>query len=58
MENFDFDTLQTIADALAGIFGTLGGATDWLVNTGGTVIGWLISGVQWLIGIVSGWIAK
>lgn len=56
-DNIPYDTIQSVADVLAGIFGTAGTVVDWIVNIGGTLIGWLISGIQFLVNTVGGWIA-
>lgn len=58
MDNFDWDTLQTVANVLASIFGAGAGVLSWLVNILGTVSGWLVAGLSFLIGAVGGWLGK
>jgi len=58
MDNFDFDTLQTVSDVLTSVFGVTATVINTLVGFAGTVVGWIVSGGQWVYDKVSGLIAK
>ena len=58
MDDFNFDTLQTVSDVLAGVFGVTATVLNALVGFAGTAMGWIVSGGQWVYDKVSGLIAK